>query len=285
MPGPAGWRHRSGVLELDGPRVMGVLNVTPDSFSDGGRYRDLSSALEHALRLVDEGAAIIDVGGESTRPGALPIDPEEESRRVVPVIRALRDHLSIPISIDTRRSAVARAALEAGADIVNDISALRDPAMAEVVASTGAGLVLMHMRGTPQTMQHDLHYEDVVAEVVASLSDRVVSARAAGVAAESIVVDPGIGFAKSFDQNLELIAHLDLLHAIGRPILLGASRKAFLGAVLGGVAADARDTATAAACVVGFMKGASIFRVHDVRSTREALQVADAIRRATRVPA
>jgi dihydropteroate synthase len=260
---------------------MGVLNVTPDSFSDGGRYSDPELALERAAAMVAEGAGILDVGGESTRPGAAPVDPREEIGRVVPVVRLLSARLGVPISIDTRRAEVARAALDAGADVVNDVSSLTDPAMARVVADAGAGLVLMHMRGTPATMQDDPVYADVAAEVAAELGDRLATATAAGIPAERIVVDPGIGFGKTYAHNLELIARLDVLTRLGRPILVGPSRKAFLGALLGGAPATGRAVATAAACTVALLKGARIFRVHDVRIVWEALRVADAIGAAT----
>jgi len=275
------WGHRRGAFDLRRPLIMGVLNVTPDSFSDGGHYLDPEIAVERAAAMVAEGAGIVDIGGESTRPGAVPVDPAEEVARVVPVVRLLRSRLEVPVSIDTRRAEVARAALDAGADIVNDVSALRDPAMARVVAESGAGLVLMHMRGTPATMQDDPVYDDVASDVARELGSRLAVAQAAGIALERVVVDPGIGFGKTYSHNLELIARLDVLARLGRPILLGPSRKAFLGALLGGAPAAERAVATAAACVVGWLNGARIFRVHDVRTVWEALRVADAIRTAT----
>jgi dihydropteroate synthase len=276
--GAGSWSHRSGSLDLSSPILMGVLNVTPDSFSDGGMYFDLRSAIERAEEMVAEGAQVIDVGGESTRPGALPVDARSEAARVVPVIESLKARFHLPISIDTRRASVARAALAVGADIVNDVSALRDPEMAGVVAAAGAGVVLMHMRGTPESMQVDPAYDDVAAEVAAELHGRLNSAVAAGIEPEYVAVDPGIGFGKTYLHNLELIARLDLLAGLGRPIVLGVSRKAFLGALIGGAPPAQRVVATAAACVIGLLNGARIFRVHDVKPVREALQVAQAIR-------
>jgi dihydropteroate synthase len=231
----------------------------------------------HAERMVREGAQIIDVGGESTRPGAHEVSIEEEAGRVLPVLRAVRRRLDVALSVDTRRAEIARAALEEGADIVNDVSALGDPAMARVVAAAGAGLVLMHMRGTPRTMQVAPVYEDVVREVRESLCSARDAAVAAGVAAERIVVDPGIGFGKTMQHNLALLRGLGTLADDGRPVLLGVSRKAFLGTLLGGVEAEGRDVATAAACALGWVAGARIFRVHDVRSSVQALRVADAL--------
>jgi dihydropteroate synthase len=278
------WSHRRGKLDLSSPILIGILNVTPDSFSDGGLYLDSRRAIERAAAMVAEGAHVIDVGGESTRPGARPIDAASEAARVVPVIEALRSRFDLPISIDTRRASVARAALAAGADIVNDVSALSDPEMAGVVAAAGAGVVLMHMRGSPESMQDDPRYDDVAADVAAELRGRLDYAVGAGIAAGCVVLDPGIGFGKSYRHNLELIAHLDPLAACGRPIVLGVSRKAFLGALIGGATPAERAVATAAACVVGLLNGARLFRIHDVRPVREALQVAEAIRAVAFVP-
>jgi dihydropteroate synthase len=261
---------------------MGILNVTPDSFSDGGRFRSAEPALARARQMVAEGADLVDVGGESTRPGAAPVSPAEELERVLPVVHALKAALSVPVSVDTRRAEVARRCLEAGADVVNDVSALDDPEMASVVARSGAGLVLMHMRGTPETMQSLAVYGDVAGEVASELGERLSRALEAGIDAERIALDPGVGFAKTAEQNLELIARLDVLAALGHPVLLGASRKAFIGRVLGGVPADERDAGTVGACVAGLARGARIFRVHEVRAARQALDVADAILRAGR---
>jgi dihydropteroate synthase len=225
------------------------------------------------------------VGGESTRPGADEVSADEEIARVIPVIRRLKAELRVPVSVDTRKAGVARAALEVGADVVNDVSGLRDAGMAAVVAESGAGLVLMHMRGTPRTMQLDPRYDDVVGEVTEELGVALEEAVRAGVAAERVVVDPGIGFAKNFQHNLELLRGLEGVGRLGRPILLGVSRKAFLGHILGGAPPEERVVATAAACVLGLMAGARIFRVHDVKPVRDALRVAEAVRNAALVGA
>jgi dihydropteroate synthase len=262
-----------------GPRawLMGVLNVTPDSFSDGGRYFDAAKAVDHGLALVAEGADVLDIGGESTRPGSLPVPEAEEMRRVVPVIEALRVRTAALISVDTTKAAVARAALDAGADIVNDTSALRfDPAMAGVVARSGAAVVLMHMKGTPLTMQDDPSYADLLGEIAGFLDDRIRVAEAAGIPRERVIVDPGIGFGKSLAHNLELIRRQDVFHALGRPLLMGFSRKAFLGRVLG-LPPDERLEGTIAAAVVSVERGAHILRVHDVGPVARAVRAAEAI--------
>jgi dihydropteroate synthase len=277
-PAPSCWSVRGRSLTLARPAIMGIVNVTPDSFSDGGRYREPQHALRHAERLVSEGAALLDVGGESTRPGAAAVDAREEIRRVLPVVRLLRANLAVPISVDTRKAEVARAALDAGADIINDVSALGDPDMAAVVAEAGAGVVLMHMRGTPEIMQRDPSYRDVVAEVRDALADALRRAEHAGIPRDRIAVDPGIGFGKTGEHNLMLIQRLDRLAGLGCTVLLGPSRKAFLGTLLGGVPPERRAVGTAAACVLGLLRGARVFRVHDVRPVREALAVAEAIR-------
>ena len=278
--GAAVWSLRGRVLALDRPRVMGILNLTPDSFSDGGRYSGLDAAVRRAREMAAEGADLIDLGGESTRPGAAEVSADEEASRVVPVLRALREQTELPLSVDTRKAAVAAEALAAGADVVNDVSGLADPRMAETVAPGGAGLVLMHMRGTPATMQRLADYADVVEDVAAELAASLARADAAGIARERVVLDPGIGFAKTGEQNLELIASLRALERrLGRPVLLGPSRKAFIGALLGGVPAEARDAGTAGACVAGLARGARLFRVHDVRGARQALDVAWAVLR------
>jgi dihydropteroate synthase len=277
------WELRRGALSLDRPVVMGILNVTPDSFSDGGRFFGPADAIRQARRMAEEGADLIDVGGESTRPGAPAVSADEEAARIVPVVRALREALDVPVSVDTRKAAVAREALAAGADVVNDVSGLGDPEMAAVVAPSGTGLVLMHMRGTPETMQRLTDYGDVVDDVAAELAESLSLAEAAGIARERVVLDPGIGFAKTAEQNLELIASLDRIqHRLGRPLLLGVSRKSFIGALLGGAPADARDAGTVGACVAGLARGARLFRVHDVRAARQALDVAWAV---LRIPA
>jgi dihydropteroate synthase len=258
-------------------QIMGILNVTPDSFSDGGRFADAARAVEHGLAMEREGAAIIDVGGESTRPGAEPVPEPEERERVVPVIEGLRAAgLEATISIDTSKAAVAAAALDAGASLVNDVTALRaDPGMAELVAARGVPCVLMHMRGEPRTMQRDPRYADVVAEVRAFLRERLQAARTAGIAQERIWLDPGIGFGKTVEHNLTLLRELDALAELGRPIVIGTSRKSFLGRLTGreftGLAA-----ATVATTVLAYERGARVFRVHDVAPTRDALLVAAA---------
>jgi dihydropteroate synthase len=281
VSGPTEWVIRDQRLSLGEPLVVGILNVTPDSFSDGGLYDEPDAALRRAAEMVREGAGMIDVGGESTRPGSDEVGEEEEAARVIPVIRRLRESLAVPISVDTRKARIARAALEAGAAVVNDVSALQDPEMAGVIAESGAGLVLMHMRGTPKTMQVDPHYDDVVGEVTDELSRALDAAIAAGVDPERVVVDPGIGFAKGQRHNLELLGGLAGLGRLGRPVMLGVSRKSFLGRILGGAPPEERVVATVAACVAGLLAGARIFRVHDVRPVKEALRVAEAIRRAT----
>ncbi len=262
-----------------GPRtwLMGVVNVTPDSFSDGGIYFDTPKAVDRGLDLAFQGADIIDVGGESTRPGSRPVPEAEELRRVVPVIGALRKKTSAFISVDTTKAAVARAALDAGADLVNDTSAFRfDPAMPGVVARAGAGVVLMHMKGTPATMQDSPRYGDLTGEISAFLGERIRVAEAAGIARERIIVDPGIGFGKSFEHNLELLRRQEVFHALGRPLLLGFSRKAFLGSILG-LPPGERLEGTIAAAVLSVERGAHILRVHDVGPVARAVRSAETI--------
>jgi dihydropteroate synthase len=262
------------------PVLLGVLNVTPDSFSDGGDFLDPEKAASRAATMLDEGAQVIDVGGESTRPGSDPVPFEEEAcRRVVPVIRAvLAEKPSAVVSIDTYRAATAEAALEAGARIVNDVTALRaDPRMARLVADTRCPVVLMHMLGEPKTMQRDPRYDDVVREVRDFLVERVEHATAAGVEPENVILDPGIGFGKTAEHNLALLRHLDRLVELGFPLLVGASRKRFIGAITGIEEAKDRVFGTVAANVIAYEKGATLFRVHDVRANREALAVARAI--------
>lgn len=258
-------------------RVMGVLNVTPDSFSDGGLYLAPQAAIEHGLELVRGGATIVDVGGESTRPGAEPVEEAEELGRVVPVIEGLRAaRLDARISIDTSKLSVARAALDAGASFVNDVTALRaEPELASLVAERDVECCLMHMRGEPRTMQQAPRYDDVVAEVKAFLEERVEFALAAGIARERLIVDPGIGFGKTIEHNLELLARLEELAALGLPVLVGTSRKAFLGKLTGRGSED-RLAATIATCVMAFERGASVFRVHEPRGVADALAVAAA---------
>ena len=264
-------------LVLDRPLVMGVLNVTPDSFSDGGLYLDPGAAVKHALEMVDEGADLIDIGAESSRPGAEPVSEAEELSRLVPVVQEVCRRVSVPVSVDTTKAAVARQAPDAGAAIINDISALRaDPAMAGAVAKAGAGLVLMHMQGTPQTMQRAPRYGDIVAEVREFLRARMQAAVEAGIAAGQILLDPGIGFGKNLEQNLILLDRLDAFQTLGRPILVGVSRKAFIGEVLGRRAGD-RLLGTAAAVAAAVLRGAGVVRVHDVRAMQDVVRVIDAI--------
>jgi dihydropteroate synthase len=249
---------------------MGVLNVTPDSFSDGGAFLDPDAAVAHACAMVAEGADLIDVGGESTRPGALPVSPDEELRRVVPVLERLG---GVPVSIDTSKAVVARAATAVGAVLVNDVTALRgDPEIAGVVAEAGADLCLMHMLGEPRTMQDDPRYADVVSEVKAFLEERLGHATAEGVPEERIWLDPGIGFGKTVEHNLELLRRLDEIVALGRPVVVGVSRKRFLGVLTGRGEPD-RLAGGVAANVLAFERGAHMFRVHDVAETRDALAV------------
>ena len=258
--------------------VMGILNVTPDSFSEGGKFLNHQAAVEHALRMVEEGADFIDVGGESSRPGSDPISIEEEIRRTAPVIESIASRVSVPISIDTYKSEVARRALEAGATIVNDISALTmDEQMPEVVAQHKATVILMHMKGTPKTMQIDPSYTDVVNEVKEYLADRIKLARSFGI--ERIIVDPGIGFGKTLQHNLELIRNLSVFRELGVPVLVGPSRKSFIGTILD-LPVEERLEGTAAAVSACVLNGAHIVRVHDVRAMVRVVKVVDALKQA-----
>jgi len=260
------------------PSVMGVLNVTPDSFSDGGLFVDPTQAIAHGKRAIDEGAVLVDVGGESTRPGAEPVSSEDEIARVEPVLEGLR---GLATSIDTSKAAVARRALDLGAELVNDVTALRgDPEMAGIVADGDAFVCLMHMQGEPRTMQVAPRYDDVVSDVLAFLEERVAFAVENGIAEERIAVDPGIGFGKTPDQNLELLRRLEELSTLGRPVLVGVSRKSTLGKILGDPGATTGTVAASVgAAVVAFERGASMIRAHDVRETVEALQIAVAVER------
>jgi dihydropteroate synthase len=271
------WRTSRRAFDL-GERgvIMGILNVTPDSFSDGGRFTDTATAVEHALRMVEEGAEIIDVGGESTRPGAAEVAVSEEESRVIPVIAKLRSRSDVAISIDTSKAEVARAALEAGAEIINDVTALTgDPSMAAVAAESKAGVVLMHMQGTPRSMQKDPRYKDVVLEVKDYLASRLVAAGKAGIEEERIAVDPGIGFGKTADHNWALIRELGVFAQLGRPVLLGVSRKSLLKDIAGDNVSR-RDAATAALTAIGRSKGARVFRVHEIAGNLAALRAAEA---------
>jgi dihydropteroate synthase len=280
------WRVRERSFPLDRPVVLGIVNVTPDSFSDGGKFFSAGAAVSQGQRLIADGADVLDIGGESTRPGATPITADEEIRRVVPVVWALRGAFpQVPISVDTVKAEVASAVLDAGAAIINDVSGLRlDPEMAGVCARAKAGVVLMHSRGTVSEMATFVHatYRDVTTEVTAELRQCVDAALAAGIEAEAIVVDPGIGFAKRTEHSLQLLADLPRIAALGYPVMVGVSRKRFIGEITGVTAADERDAGTIGANVAALARGAALFRVHDVRGSRQALDVAWAVVR--RVP-
>lgn len=279
-PGPsqAYLAGRSLRLDLNVPCIVGILNVTPDSFSDGGRFCSVDAALEQARNMVREGAALIDVGGESTRPGAPSVSEDEELDRVMPVIEALRRELVLPISIDTSKSTVASAAVAAGVEFVNDISGLTyDPRMAEVVAASGAGLIVMHTRGKPVVMQQNTGYDDVVEDVISALQKSLLSAEEAGVAPDKIAVDPGIGFGKDVTGNLELLRQAAALSELGRPIMLGTSRKSFIGQVLGQTDPADRLIGSLATLALGYAGGARIFRVHDVAAARQTILMAQAV--------
>ena len=258
--------------------IMGVINVTPDSFSDGGNFISVDTAVEHGLRLAEEGAEILDIGGESTRPGAASVSVEEELRRVIPVIEGLAGKTAAALSIDTSKASVARAAVAAGTEIINDVTALRgDDDMARVAGESGCGIVLMHMRGTPRTMQQNPHYDDVVAEVAEHLAQRVDAARAAGIAADRIAIDPGIGFGKTVEHNLQLIAGLGRFAALGHPVMLGVSRKSFLATAAQCPDVEDRDVPTAVLTAEGYRLGARIFRVHAARPNVQALRLAGSL--------
>jgi len=263
-------------LSLEQPLVMGVLNVTPDSFSDGGRFHDPAKAIAQARRMADEGAALIDIGGESTRPGAAPVSEAEELSRVLPVLEALHD-LRIPLSVDTRRARVMRESLAAGASMINDVRALRAPGALDVVAASDCGVCLMHMRGAPHSMQDAPAYDDVLAEVRRFLADRLEAARGAGVANDRLVADPGFGFGKTVAHNLALLRGLSTLGELGVPLAIGWSRKSTLGA-LTGRAADERLAGSLAAALLAAQAGATILRVHDVKETIDVLKVWEAVR-------
>ena len=265
----------------DRPLIMGVVNVTPDSFFDGGSYLDTEAAVAHAVSLVEEGADLVDLGAESTRPGAEEVSEAEELRRVIPVMTALAKVVTVPISIDTSKAAVAQEALDAGAVLVNDVTALRgDPAMADVVARAGAGVVLMHMQGMPLTMQHAPHYDDVVGEVSSFFEERIRFALSHGIARRQIILDPGIGFGKLLEHNLALLAQLFQFHQFECPLLVGVSQKGFLGQILDRPVKE-RQWGTAAAIAMAVDRGAEILRVHDVKAMKDVVQVAAAMSRKT----
>ncbi len=272
------WRVGDEIWKLGKfPKLMGIVNVTPDSFSDGGRFREAAHAVEHALQLVQEGANLLDIGGESTRPGATPVPLDEELHRVLPVVRELARQTHVSISIDTSKAVVARECLAAGATIVNDISGLTfDPDMPAVCRESSCGVIVMHIQGTPQTMQLDPRYDDVVAEVRRFFSQRLDELEAAGIARERIVLDPGIGFGKTAEHNLALLSHIAEFRELGRPVLIGHSRKRFLKKVLGHEINE-RDAGTVGVSVALAAQGTDIIRVHDVQATRDALLAWDAV--------
>ncbi len=271
------WQIRGQTLDLGRlPLLMGVVNVTPDSFSDGGRWLEPAAAVDHALALAAAGAEILDLGGESTRPGSQPVDVREELRRVMPVLERLAGQTQVPVSLDTCKAAVAREAIQAGVQIINDISALtHDPAMLDLVLCSGCGVCAMHMQGTPQTMQQAPAYENVVDEVLQYLAARRDCLLRAGVASQRIALDPGIGFGKSLDHNRQLLRNMARFHALGCPVLVGPSRKRFIGQVLGDAQAD-RTPGTIGVCLALALQGVQILRVHDVAAVRQALQLFDA---------
>jgi dihydropteroate synthase len=290
QPPTADRRLRCGrhTLDLSEPLVMGILNVTPDSFSDGGRFIDTSRALEHAQRMIEEGAGMIDVGGESTRPGAADVSEEEELRRVIPVVEALAARTAVPISVDTSKPAVMSAAVAAGASMINDVRALREPGALEAAARSDAAVCLMHMQGQPRTMQHEPRYDDVVGEVTAFLEQRVAACQAAGIDRDRLVLDPGIGFGKRLEHNLALLAHLPQLVRPGPnqglPLLVGVSRKSMFQALLGRPV-ERRLAGGLAVATAAVLAGAAILRVHDVAETVDAVKVARALQAAGWKPA
>jgi dihydropteroate synthase len=280
-PAAQGDKRVGSLIQVPDPVLMGILNVTPDSFSDGGEFFGVKPAVVQAEKMLDEGAHIIDLGGESTRPGSDPVSPEEELRRVLPVVRGiLESRPETKISIDTYRASTAEAALDAGARVVNDVTALRgDSRMAGLVAERGCPVVLMHMLGEPKSMQRDPRYDDVVREVRDFLVGRVEYAISAGVREENVILDPGIGFGKILRHNLELLNGLNVFVELGFSVLVGASRKSFLGKILGSDATGDRLFGTVATNVIAYERGATLFRVHDIRANKEALEVAAAVRR------
>ena len=260
-------------LALDRPRIAGIVNVTPDSFSDGGKFLDIDKAIEHALALVDEGADLIDIGGESTRPGAEAVDAKTEIARVVPVIEGIAKKSQVPISIDTSKPEVMRAAIGAGAGLINDVRALREDGALDAAAALGVPVVLMHMQGDPRTMQDDPQYDDVVGEIHRFLTERLFACQMAGIDKKKILVDPGFGFGKTLEHNLALLRALDQFAALGVPLLAGLSRKAMIGRLTGREDPALRAAGSAAAALIAVQKGAAIVRVHDVAQTRDALAV------------
>ncbi|MEQ1963899.1 dihydropteroate synthase [Xenorhabdus khoisanae] len=266
---------RGSVLDLSCPQVMGILNVTPDSFSDGGTHNTFDTALRHAAKMIEDGAAIIDVGGESTRPGADEVGEQEELDRVVPVIEALAQRFDVWISVDTSKAVVMKASAKAGAHIINDIRALQEPGALDAAAQTGLPVCLMHMQGQPRTMQSEPHYEDVLSEVKTFLNSQIELCIAAGIAKNNLILDPGFGFGKNLSHNYQLLAHLQELHHFGLPILAGMSRKSMIGQLLH-VPPQERVTGSVACAVIAAMQGAQIIRVHDVKETVQAMQIVQA---------
>ena len=267
-------------MTLDTPRLMGVVNVTPDSFSDGGDFLDAQAAIDHGRKLVDDGAHILDIGGESTRPGSKPITLDEECGRILPVIDGLAD-IGVPISVDTRHADVMRRAIDAGASIVNDVTALTgDPDSVSVCAETGVDVVLMHMQGTPETMQDNPTYEDAALDIVDYMRERLNVLNAAGIGLDKICIDPGIGFGKTLEHNLRILSAVDAFHQLGVPLLLGVSRKSFITKIDRNVPAKERVAGSIAAAIAGWDRGVQLFRVHDVAETRQALAVWQAIEHA-----
>lgn len=262
---------------LDRPRIMGIINVTPDSFSDGGMFPSARAAVDHGLRLVAEGADVLDVGGESTRPGSRPVSAEEELARVVPVVEKLAEVTALPISVDTSKPDVMRAALGVGASMINDVRALRTPGALELVAPLQVGVCLMHAQGEPETMQDNPHYDDVVGEVRAFLAERVAVCTEAGIARERLLVDPGFGFGKTLEHNVTLLAGLAGLDALGVPVLVGLSRKGMIGALTGGRPVHERTPGSVAAAILAVQRGAAMVRVHDVAATADAIRVLSAV--------
>ncbi len=275
------WQLPDRLLRFELPLVMGIVNVTPDSFSDGGLHADPRSAIAHGLELVRQGADILDIGGESTRPGSQPVAVEEELRRVVPVVRALVEQVRVPVSVDTSKALVAKEALAAGAGIVNDVTALRgDPEMIEIVREAKAAAILMHMQGTPATMQVDPRYDDVVGEVHEFLRRRLAEVESAGIPRDRLAIDPGIGFGKRHAHNLTLLAHLERFQSLGRPLCLGVSRKGFIGKEIGRSVTESMVGSVAVACHALAKGAAQILRVHDVAATVDAVKMFAAIERA-----
>ena len=276
---PRVWRHRSGEIVLDRTLVMGVLNVTPDSFSDGGRYLAPEAAIQRGLEIAEQGASILDVGGESTRPGSASVSAEEEWRRIDPVLRGVVRKIDIPISIDTRKPDVADKALERGATIINDVTGLSDPRMARLASKAHAGVVVMHMQGDSATMQQAPRYANVAEEVRDFLAARAKAAMAAGIEREAIAVDPGIGFGKTVDHNLDLLRNLDGIVSLGHPVVVGVSRKSFIAHLGGGERMEDRLPGSVAAATLAAARGADVIRAHDVTETVRAMRVADGVLR------